>query len=171
MEPLALLARGWLLGLSLAMWRSGHDPLEGRLGVGWRLRALQHETLSGNTVVVTPYGDPFNVRLSCSQAPALARGPVGEAAQASLAQLLPPGTWVTLASRQKAVDGVEQVEILAAGTSQPLNLTLVELGLALWDHRTGSLCDRQRYSQAERAARRRRLGLWGPAPAAPGMRP
>ena len=64
-----------------------------------------------------------------------------------------------------------QAEILAAGTSQPVNLTLVEQGLALWDHRPGSLCDRQRYSQAERAARRRRLGQWGPAPAAPGMRP
>jgi endonuclease YncB( thermonuclease family) len=126
--------------------------------------------IDGNTVVVTPYGDPFNVRLSCSLAPALARGPVGEAAQAALAQLLPPGTWVTLASRQKAVDGVEQAEILAAGTSKPVNLTLVEQGLALWDHRPGSLCDRQRYSQAERAARRRRLGLWGPAPGAPGMR-
>jgi endonuclease YncB( thermonuclease family) len=127
--------------------------------------------IDGNTVVVTPYGDPFDVRLSCSRAPALARGPAGEAAHAALAQLLPPGTWVTLASRQKAVDGVEQAEILAAGTSQPVNLTLVEQGLALWDHRPGSLCDRQRYSQAERAARKKRLGLWGSALTPAGMRP
>jgi endonuclease YncB( thermonuclease family) len=127
--------------------------------------------IDGNTVGVTPCGDPFNVRLSCSRAPALVRGPAGEAAQVALPQLLPPGTRVTLASRQRAVDGVEQAEILAAGTSQPVNLTLFEQGLALWDHRPRSLCDRQRCSQAERAARRRRLGLWGSVPAAPGMRP
>ncbi|MCS5699303.1 thermonuclease family protein [Cyanobium sp. FGCU-52] len=127
--------------------------------------------IDGNTVVVTPYGDPFKVRLSCSRAPALARGPAGEASQATLAQLVPPGTWVTLASSRMAGDGVEQAEILPAGSAQPVNLTLVEQGLALWDHRPDSLCDRQRYSQAERAARESRLGLWGAAPTTPGVRP
>ncbi len=51
--------------------------------------------LDGNTIIVTPYGDPFTVRLLCMQAPQLRQGRAGLAAKATLQRLLQPGTWVS----------------------------------------------------------------------------
>ena len=57
--------------------------------------------LDGNTIVVTPYGDPFQVRLACIHSPQLHQGAAGLAAKAALESLLQPGAWVTLATRRK----------------------------------------------------------------------
>jgi endonuclease YncB( thermonuclease family) len=35
------------------------------------------KVVDGNTIVVTPYGDPFTVRLACIQAPSLRDGNAG----------------------------------------------------------------------------------------------
>ena len=51
-----------------------------------------------------------------------------------IVRLLQPGTWVTLAIRSKATDGDEQAEIIPYGTQVPINLRLVQDGMASMDH-------------------------------------
>jgi endonuclease YncB( thermonuclease family) len=116
--------------------------------------------LDGNTILVTPYGDPFKVRLACIQAPQLHQGTAGLAAKVALESLLQPGAWVTLATRSKAIDGVELAEIIPAGTTVPVNLRQVQNGMAVMGHNAPSLCSQESYREAELSARTRRLGLW-----------
>jgi endonuclease YncB( thermonuclease family) len=119
------------------------------------------KVLNGNTIVVTPYGDPFQVRLACIRSPQLEQGAAGLAAKAALESLLQPGAWVTLATRSQAPDGVELAEIIPAGTTVPINLRQVQAGMALMEPNGSSLCSQDSYREAELSARRRRLGLWG----------
>jgi endonuclease YncB( thermonuclease family) len=119
------------------------------------------KVLNGNTIVVTPYGDPFQVRLACIHSPQLEQGAAGLAAKAALESLLQPGAWVTLATRSQAPDGVELAEIIPAGTTVPINLRQVQTGMALMEPNASSLCSQDSYREAELSARRRRLGLWG----------
>jgi len=88
------------------------------------------KVVDGNTIVVTPYSDPFTVRLACIQAPSLRDGNAGLMAKMVLERLLRPGAWLTLSIRSKAADGVELAEMIAAGSSVPINLSLVQLGMA-----------------------------------------
>jgi endonuclease YncB( thermonuclease family) len=124
----------------------------------------------GHTIVVTPYGDPFPVRLACIGSPQLRQGPAGLAARAALERLLPPGTWVTLSTRGKAADGTELAEILPVGSTLPVNLRLVQDGMAWMDRQTLSPCDFAAYGVAEMKAKSRKLGIWG-AGSGPGLRP
>ena len=117
--------------------------------------------LGGNLVMVAPYGDPFKVRLACIHSPQLSQGAAGLAAKAALELLLQPGAWVTLANRSQATDGVEVAEIIPYGTTLPINLRLVQDGMAFLDRNALSLCSQDRYREAELTARTRRLGLWG----------
>jgi endonuclease YncB( thermonuclease family) len=117
--------------------------------------------IDGNTVLVTPYGDPFKVQLACIDSPQIRQGSAGLAAKAALENLLQPGGWVTLSTRSKAADGVELAEIIPAGSTVPVNLTLVQAGMALMDRQTTSLCSQASYREAELSARTKRLGLWG----------
>ena len=119
------------------------------------------KVIDGNTIVVTPYGDPFQVRLACIHSPQLHQGAAGLAAKAALESLLQPGAWVTLASRSQAPDGVELAEIIPAGTTVSINLRQVQAGMALMEPNASSLCSQDSYREAELSARRRRLGLWG----------
>jgi endonuclease YncB( thermonuclease family) len=119
------------------------------------------KVLDGNTVLVTPYGDPFKVRLACIDAPQLREGSAGLAARAALENLLQPGAWVTLSARSKAADGVELAEILPVGSTVPINLTLVQAGMAWMDRQATSPCSKETYREAEWSARTKRLGLWG----------
>jgi len=119
------------------------------------------KVLNGNMIVVTPYGDPFQVRLACIHSPQLEQGAAGLAAKAALESLLQPGAWVTLARRSQAPDGVELAEIIPAGTTVPINLRQVQAGMALMEPNASSLCSQDSYREAELSARRRRLGLWG----------
>jgi endonuclease YncB( thermonuclease family) len=119
------------------------------------------KVLNGNTIVVTPYGDPFQVRLACIHSPQLEQGAAGLAAKAALESLLQPGAWVTLATRSQAPDGVELAEIIPAGTTVSINLRQVQAGMALMEPNASSLCSQDSYREAELSARRRRLGLWG----------
>jgi endonuclease YncB( thermonuclease family) len=115
--------------------------------------------LDGNTVLVTPYGDPFKVRLACIHSPQLRQGSAGLAAKAALEDLLQPGAWVTLSARSKAADGIELAEIIPVGSTVPVNLTLVQAGMASMDRQTTSPCNQARYREAELSARTKRLGL------------
>jgi endonuclease YncB( thermonuclease family) len=117
--------------------------------------------LDGNTIVVTPYGDPFRVRLACIHSPQLHQGATGLAAKAALESLLLSGTWVTLATRSTATDGVELAEIIPHGSKVSINLRLVQDGMAFMDRNPSSLCNQESYREAEWSARTRRLGLWG----------
>ena len=117
--------------------------------------------LDGNTIEVTPYGDRFQVRLACIQSLPLQQGTAGLAAKAALENLIQPGTWVTLAGRRKACDGVEIAAIIPAGSTVPINLRLVQDGMAFLDHNASGPCGQDIYKQAERSARSQRLGLWG----------
>jgi endonuclease YncB( thermonuclease family) len=119
------------------------------------------KVIDGNTIVVTPYGDPFQVRLACIHSPQLHQGTAGLAAKAALESLLPPGAWVTLATRSKATDGVELAEIIAAGTTVSINLRQVQAGMALMERNASSLCSMDSYREAELSAKTRKLGLWG----------
>jgi endonuclease YncB( thermonuclease family) len=119
------------------------------------------KVLDGNTIVVTPYGDPFKVRLACIHSPQLHQGAAGLAAKAALESLLQPGAWVTLATRSKAPDGVELAEIIPVGTTVPINLRQLQAGMALMERNASNLCSQDRYREAELSARTRRLGLWG----------
>jgi endonuclease YncB( thermonuclease family) len=119
------------------------------------------KVIDGNTIVVTPYGDPFQVRLACIHSPQLHQGTAGLAAKAALESLLPPGAWVTLATRSKATDGVELAEIIAAGTTVSINLRQVQAGMALMERNASSLCSKDSYREAELSAKTRKLGLWG----------
>ena len=121
--------------------------------------------------VVTPYGDPFQVRLACIHSPQLHQGTAGLAAMAALESLLQPGAWVTLATRSKATDGMELAEIIAAGTTVSINLRQVQAGMALMERNTSSLCSQDSYREAELSARTRRLGLWGQPAGTNQMRP
>jgi endonuclease YncB( thermonuclease family) len=80
---------------------------------------------------------------------------------ATLESLLQPGTWVTLATRSKATDGVELAEIIPYGTTEPINLKLVQEGMALLDRNASALCNQNTYRDAEMIAKTRKLGLWG----------
>lgn len=119
--------------------------------------------LDGTTIVVTPYGDPFKVRLACIRAPQLPQGSSGLAAKAALEGLLQPGAWVTLLSRSKAADGVELAEIIPVGSTLPINLSLVQVGLAALDRQAVSPCNQEIYREAELRARAMQLGLWRPS--------
>jgi endonuclease YncB( thermonuclease family) len=119
--------------------------------------------LDGTTILVMPYGSPFKVRLACIHPPPLQQGPAALAAMAALESLLQPGTWVTLATRSKATDGVELAVIIPQGTTEPINLILVRDGMALLDRNASALCNRDTYREAEMIARTRKLGLWGEA--------
>jgi len=127
--------------------------------------------LDGNTIVVTPYGDPFKVRLACIHSPQLHQGAAGLAAKAALESLLQPGAWVTLATRSKATDGVELAEIIPVGTSVPINLRQVQAGMALMERNASSLCSQDSYREAELSASTRRLGLWGGSTGTKQVRP
>jgi endonuclease YncB( thermonuclease family) len=119
------------------------------------------KVIDGNTIVVTPYGDPFQVRLACIHSPQLHQGTAGLAAKAALESLLQPGAWVTLATRSKATDGMELAEIIAAGTTVSINLRQVQAGMALMERNASSLCSKHSYREAELSAKTRKLGLWG----------
>jgi endonuclease YncB( thermonuclease family) len=127
--------------------------------------------LDGNTIEVTPYGDPFQVRLACIQSLPLQQGTAGLAAKAALENLIQPGTWVTLAGRRKSSDGVEIAEIIAAGSTVPINLRLVQDGMAFLDHNASGPCGQDTYKQAELSARTQRLGLWGRSAASHPIKP
>ena len=49
------------------------------------------KVLDGNTIVVTPYGDPLQERIACIHSPQLHQGTAGLAAKATLESLLQPG--------------------------------------------------------------------------------
>jgi endonuclease YncB( thermonuclease family) len=119
------------------------------------------KVIDGNTIVVTPYGDPFQVRLACIHSPQLHQGTAGLAAKAALESLLQPGAWVTLATRSKSTDGMELAEIIAAGTTVSINLRQVQAGMALMERNASSLCSKHSYREAELSAKTRMLGLWG----------
>ena len=129
------------------------------------------KVLDGNTIVVTPYGDPFKVRLACIHSPQLHQGAAGLAAKAALESLLQPGAWVTLATRSKAPDGVELAEIIPVGTTVPINLRQLQAGMALMERNASNLCSQDRYREAELSARTRRLGLWGGSASTNQVRP
>jgi endonuclease YncB( thermonuclease family) len=129
------------------------------------------KVLDGNMIVVTPYGDPFQVRLACIHSPQLHQGTAGLAAKAALESLLQPGAWVTLATRRKATDGVEQAEIIPAGTTVSINLRQVQAGMALMERNASSLCSQDSYREAELSAKTRKLGLWGRSAGTNQMRP
>lgn len=122
------------------------------------------KVLDGRTIVVTPYGDPFKVRLACIRTPQLPQGSSGLAAKAALEALLQPGAWVTLSTRSKAADGVELAEIIPVGSRVPINLSLVQVGLAALDRQAASPCNQEIYQEAEMRAKAMRLGLWRPSP-------
>lgn len=127
--------------------------------------------IDANTIIVTPYGDPFHVRLACMHSPHLHQGTAGLEAKAALESLLQPGAWVTLATRSKAPDGVELAEIIPAGTAVPINLRQVQAGMAVVEPNAASLCHQQSYREAELSARRSRLGLWGKPASSNQIRP
>jgi len=129
------------------------------------------KVLDGNTIVVTPYGDPFQVRLACIHSPQLQQGTAGVAAKAALENLLQPGAWVTLATRRKAPDGVELAEIIPAGTTVPINLRQVQAGMALMERNASILCSQHSYQEAELSAKTRKLGLWGQSAGTNQVRP
>ncbi len=120
--------------------------------------------LDGHTIVVTPYGDPFKVRLACIRALQLPQGSSGLAAKAALEALLQPGAWVTLSTRSKAADGVDLAEITPVGSRVPINLSLVQVGLAALDRQAASPCNQEIYREAEMRAQAMQLGLWRPSP-------
>lgn len=127
--------------------------------------------LDGRTLMVTPYGDPFRVRLACLMAPQPPEAAAALAARTALEKLLPPGTWVTLASRSTATDGVELAEVLPAGTAVPVNLQLLRDGMAVVDRSASGPCSRETYREADWSARTRRLGLWRQPSGTPPLRP
>ncbi len=116
--------------------------------------------LDGNTIVVTPYGDPFTVRLACIHSPQLHQGTAGLAARAALESLLQPGAWVTLSTRGKAADGIELAEIIPVGAIVPVNLSMVQDGMAVLDRQTSSPCNLAAYREAEMNAKSKKLGIW-----------
>jgi len=118
------------------------------------------KVVDGNTIVVTPYGDPFTVRLACIKAPPLRDGNAGLMAKLVLERLLRPGAWLTLSTRSKAADGVELAEMIAAGSPVPINLSLVQLGMAMLDRHTLSACNLAAYRSAEMQAKSKQLGIW-----------
>ncbi len=122
------------------------------------------EVLDGHTIVVTPYGDPFKVRLACIRSPEPPQGSSGLAAKAALEALLQPGAWVTLSTRSKAADGVDLAEITPVGSRVPINLSLVQVGLAAPDRQAASPCNQQTYREAEFRAQALQLGLWRRSP-------
>lgn len=122
------------------------------------------KVLDGSTIVVTPYGDPFKVRLACLRSPQLPQGSSGLAAKAALEALLQPGAWVTLSKRSKATDGIELAEITPVGSTVPINLSLVQVGLAALEHQAASPCNQEIYREAEMRAQAMQLGLWRPSP-------
>ncbi|WP_216912778.1 MULTISPECIES: thermonuclease family protein [unclassified Synechococcus] len=122
------------------------------------------KVLDGRTIVVTSYGDPFKVRLACIRTPQLPQGSSGLAAKAALEALLLPGAWVTLSKRSKAADGVELAEIIPVGSRVPINLSLVQVGLATLDRQAASPCHQEIYREAEMRAQAMQLGLWWPSP-------
>ncbi len=122
------------------------------------------KVLDGRTIVVTPYGDPFKVRLACLRTPQLPQGSWGLAAKTALEALLQPGAWVTLSTRSKAADGVELAEIIPVGSRVPINLSLVQVGLAALDRQAASPCNQEIYREAEMRAQAMQLGLWRPSP-------
>lgn len=129
------------------------------------------KVLDGNTIVVTPYGDPFTVRLACIHAPQVLQGTAALAAKAALESLLPPEAWVTLSTRSKAADGVDLAEVIPVGSTVPINLSLVQVGMAMMDRKTASPCNEVSYGEAELSARTKRLGLWGPSPGTRSIQP
>lgn len=120
--------------------------------------------LDGHTIVVTPYGDPFKVRLACIRAPQFPQGSSALAAKAALEALLQPGAWVSLSTRSKAADGVDLAEITPVGSRVPINLSLVQVGLAALDPLAASPCNQEIYREAELRAKAMQLGLWRPSP-------
>jgi endonuclease YncB( thermonuclease family) len=121
------------------------------------------KVLDATTIVVTPYGDPFTVRLACIHTPSLHQGSAGRAANAALESLLQPGTWVTLSNRSKAADRVDLAEIIPVGSTVPINLSLVQAGMAAMDRKASSPCNLAAYREAEMNAKSKKLGIWGAA--------
>ncbi len=122
------------------------------------------KVLDGRTIVVIPYGDPFKVRLACIRAPQFPQVSSGLASKAALEALLQPGAWVTLSTRSKAADGVDLAEIIPIGSRVPINLSLVQVGLAALDRQAASPCNQEIYREAEMRAQAMQLGLWRPSP-------
>lgn len=68
---------------------------------------------------------------------------------------------MTLSTRGKSTDGDELAEIIPVGSTLPVNLTLVQNGLAWMDRQPLSTCDLAAHREAEMKAKAKKLGLWG----------
>lgn len=86
------------------------------------------------------------------------------AAKAALEGLLQRRAWVTLSTRSKTADGVELAEIIPVGSTLPINLCLVQVGLAALDRQAASPCNQEIYREAELRVRTMQFGLWRPSP-------
>ena len=95
--------------------------------------------LDGDTILVKGYGDRFQVRLACIDAPE-----IRPAARSALQHLLPAGGWVTLKKRRQSSDGMEAAEVIPQGLAVPVNLTLVQNGMVFLDRDSGNGCDQDR---------------------------
>lgn len=117
--------------------------------------------LDGDTILVKGYGDPFQVRLACIDAPEIRQRNAGPAARSTLQHLLREAGWVTLKKRRQASDGMEAAEVIPQGLAVPVNLTLVQNGMVFLDRDSENGCDQDRYREAEGQARSKNLGVWG----------
>ncbi len=111
----------------------------------------------GDSISVLERGQKLKVRLACIDAPETAQSPFGVASRNQLKALLPIGSTVSL--RVQAVDryGRSVAEVVGKG---PINLAMVQSGLAFVYRQYLGRCDRGAYLAAERQAQAQRLGVW-----------
>ena len=114
----------------------------------------------GDTLTISSAAGKTRVRLACVDAPESSQRPAGPAARASLQQLLPVGSAVTLQVKDTDRYGRTVAEVFDGARN--INQALVGDGMAFvyWDYIAG--CDRNRYAALEANARSQRLGVWGP---------
>ena len=112
----------------------------------------------GDTLRVTRGGKTVTVRLACIDAPETTQQPYGSQSRAALQRLAPVGSNVSLRVRTTDRYGRTVAEVIRGGTN--VNLAMVREGQAFvyWQYISG--CDRNGYSDAERSAQGRRLGVW-----------
>lgn len=115
-------------------------------------------TGDGDTFRVEDQGERVTVRLACIDAPERKQTPFGPLAAARLQELLPVGAAVQLRVITRDRYGRTIAEVFYQG--QPINLKLVQEGLAFVHPQYIHQCDRDRFMASETQAKQQQVGVW-----------
>ncbi len=145
----------FLISWLLALWQPNLTPLRSAEAAMPQVCWLA-AVVDGDTLRVTCQGKPVTVRLHCIDAPEMEQNPWGENARQALQRLAPRLLQLKVIELDRYGRTVAEV-FTASSDHRSLNLELVKNGNAAVYAR---YCDDSRFTQAQKIAKKAKLGIW-----------